>query len=133
MRFGFALRFRITISVRRPTKRSSKPPNAKLSLLMNLNEYQRLIEKIYFEKDSKRGLDKTFNWLVEEIGEFSRAIRKKDKKRVKEEFADCLAWLLSVGSILGIDAEEAMAKYTKGCPKCHHSPCRCDEERNRDS
>ena len=51
-----------------------------------------------------------------------------DKKRIKEEFADCLAWLLSVASILGIDAEEAMTKYRRGCPKCHRSPCECKEE-----
>lgn len=95
---------------------------------MELNEYQKLIEKIYLKKDSKRGLDKTFNWFIEEIGEFARAIRKKDKKMITEEFADCLAWLLSVGSILGIDAEKAMGKYTKGCPKCRLSPCKCKEK-----
>ena len=100
---------------------------------MDLNKYQKLIERIYFKKDSKRGLDKTFNWLVEEIGEFSRAIRKKDREKIKEEFADCLAWLLSVGSILDIDAEEAMTKYRNGCPKCHDVPCSCDEDRIRDS
>lgn len=100
---------------------------------MDLNKHQELIEKIYFQKDSKRGMDKTFNWLVEEIGELARAIRKKDKEKIKEEFADCLAWLLSVGSILGIDAEEAMTKYRKGCPKCHSTPCRCGEDRTRDS
>lgn len=100
---------------------------------MNLHQYQELIENIYYRKDSKRGIEKTFNWLVEEIGEFSRAIRKKERAKIEEEFADCLAWLLSVGSILGIDAEEAMAKYRKGCPKCHRSPCRCDEHRNGDS
>jgi NTP pyrophosphatase (non-canonical NTP hydrolase) len=94
---------------------------------MDLNQYQEIIKKIYFEKDSKRGIAKTFNWLVEEIGEFSRAIRKKDKEKIKEEFADCLAWLLSVGSILGIDAEEAMRAYRDGCPKCHSTPCKCRE------
>ncbi len=100
---------------------------------MDLNKYQDLIKKIYFEKDSRRGLDKTFNWLVEEIGEFSRAIRKKDRERIKEEFADCLAWLLSVASILDIQAEDAMAKYRNGCPKCHRVPCCCKEKRNGDS
>lgn len=94
---------------------------------MDLNKFQNIIKNIYFEKDSKRGLAKTFNWLIEEIGEFSRVIRKKDKEKIKEEFADCLAWLLSVGSILGIDAEEAMDKYRHGCPKCRSSPCKCDE------
>jgi NTP pyrophosphatase (non-canonical NTP hydrolase) len=100
---------------------------------MDLSKYQDLIKEIYFEKDSRRGLDKTFNWLVEEIGEFSRAIRKKDKEKIKEEFADCLAWLLSVASILDIDAEQAMTKYRDGCPKCHRTPCECNETRNGDS
>lgn len=96
---------------------------------MNLNQYQELIRKIYFKKDSKRGLDKTFNWLIEEIGELSRVIRKGDKEKIKEEFADCLAWLLSVGSILNIDAEDAMKKYANGCPKCGKTPCECEEDR----
>lgn len=97
---------------------------------MNLNQYQELIKKIYFAKDSQRGVEKTFNWLVEEIGELSRAIRKADKKRIKEEFADCCAWLLSLGSLLNIDAEEAMEKYEKGCPKCNKTPCECEEDGN---
>ena len=100
---------------------------------MDLNQYQALIKKIYFKKDSKRGLDKTFNWFIEEIGELSRAIRKGNKEKIEEEFADCLAWLLSIGSILGIDAEQAMEKYAKGCPKCGKIPCECDENRIRNS
>lgn len=94
---------------------------------MDLKYYQELIKKIYLDKDKARGLDKTFNWLVEEIGEFSRAIRKKNKKKIEEEFADCLAWLLSVGTILGIDAETAIKKYANGCPKCGKTPCSCRE------
>jgi NTP pyrophosphatase (non-canonical NTP hydrolase) len=95
---------------------------------MHLNDFQDLIKKIYLKKDSGRGIHATFNWLVEEIGELSRAIRHADKAHIKEEFADCLAWLLSVGTILGVDAEDAMRKYTDGCPKCHKSPCECSEE-----
>ncbi len=94
---------------------------------MDLNKYQELIKELYFEKDSKRGLDKAFNWLVEEIGELSRAIRKKDPEKIREEFADCLAWLLSVASIVEVDAEDAMGKYRDGCPKCHKTPCECKE------
>jgi NTP pyrophosphatase (non-canonical NTP hydrolase) len=94
---------------------------------MDLSKYQQIIREIYFQKDAKRGLDKTFNWLIEEIGELSRAMRKGDKEKIKEEFADCLAWLLSIGSILGVDAEAAMQKYAKGCPKCGKTPCRCKE------
>jgi NTP pyrophosphatase (non-canonical NTP hydrolase) len=95
---------------------------------MQLNDYQKLIEKIYLKRDSERGLDKTFNWFVEEVGELARAMRKGDKEKITEEFADCLAWLLSVGSILKIDAEESMKKYIKGCPKCHKIPCGCKKD-----
>jgi len=95
---------------------------------MTLNEYQTLIRDIYFDKDAKRGLARTFGWLVEEIGELSRAIRKQDKDAVREELADCIAWLLSVASILEVDAESAMKKYQNGCPKCHKKPCVCEEK-----
>jgi NTP pyrophosphatase (non-canonical NTP hydrolase) len=94
---------------------------------MDLKQYQELIKNIYFKKDSERGLAKTYNWLIEEIGELSRAIRKGNKECISEEFADCLAWLLSVASILDIDAEKAMQKYSKGCPKCGKTPCGCKE------
>ncbi len=94
---------------------------------MDLKQYQTLIKEIYFKKDSSRGISKTFAWLVEEIGELARAIRKGERKKIKEEFADCLAWLLSVGSILDVDAEQAMDKYSNGCPKCGSVPCECEE------
>jgi len=95
---------------------------------MHLNDFQNLIKTIYLKKDSARGIHATFNWLVEEIGELTRAIRKGNREKIKEEFADCLAWLLSVGSILEIDAEDAMGKYTNGCPKCGKIPCECKED-----
>jgi len=94
---------------------------------MDLKHYQDLIKQHYFNKDLKRGLHQTYTWFIEEIGELARAIRKGDPEKVKEEFADCLAWLLSVGTILGIDAEEVMGKYANGCPKCCSTPCICKE------
>jgi NTP pyrophosphatase (non-canonical NTP hydrolase) len=94
---------------------------------MDLKHYQHLIKELYYNKDSQRGLDKTYTWFIEEVGELARAIRKGDRERIKEEFADCLAWLISIGTILDIDAEEAMGKYAHGCPKCHKTPCICDE------
>jgi NTP pyrophosphatase (non-canonical NTP hydrolase) len=98
---------------------------------MDLKSFQKLIAQIYLKKDKRRGLDKTFNWLIEEIGELAQAMRKGDKRKVREEFADCLAWLLSVGTILGVDAETAMKKYVRGCPKCLKTPCRCEETNKR--
>jgi NTP pyrophosphatase (non-canonical NTP hydrolase) len=94
---------------------------------MDLKYYQDLIKQLYYKKDSERGLHRTYTWFTEEVGELARSIRKEDPEKIMEEFADCLAWLLSVGTILGIDAEEAMGKYINGCPKCKNNPCRCNE------
>lgn len=99
---------------------------------MKISEFQKIIEDIYLEKDSKRGLLGTFAWFIEEVGELSRELRSyEDKKRLQEEFADVLAWLSTLASIAGIDLEESAKKYAKGCPKCHKAPCICDENRRR--
>ncbi|CEG12854.1 hypothetical protein MSIBF_A2820002 [groundwater metagenome] len=47
---------------------------------MEISEFQKHIKEIYFANDSKRGKEKTFIWLVEEIGELAEEIRKSDKK-----------------------------------------------------
>jgi NTP pyrophosphatase (non-canonical NTP hydrolase) len=95
---------------------------------MRIKEFQKLIEKIYYEKDKKRGLEKDFIWLIEEIGELARAIKKNDKFSLMEEFADCLAWLTTLANILGIDLEKATEKYKNGCPRCKKIPCKCEEK-----
>ena len=94
---------------------------------MTITDFQRRIRDIYLDKDSRRGKDGTFRWLVEEIGELARAIRKGDRTNLEEEFADVYAWLSSLATLEGIDMEAACAKYAKGCPKCHGTPCACPE------
>ncbi len=94
---------------------------------MKIEEFQRLIKDIYYKKDSARGVEGTFRWLCEEVGELSRAIRKKDRENLKEEFADVLAWTFSLANLLEIDLDEAIKKYEKGCPKCGKIPCECKE------
>ncbi|MBM4054622.1 MAG: nucleotide pyrophosphohydrolase [Planctomycetes bacterium] len=96
---------------------------------MDISKFQKLIEETYLEKDSKRGLAKTFMWFTEEVGELSRALRDNNKEELKKEFADVLAWLFSLASISGIKMEEAIAKYTAGCPVCEKIPCICKEIR----
>ncbi|NJE84257.1 nucleotide pyrophosphohydrolase [Thermococcus sp. CX2] len=96
---------------------------------MELREFQEMIREIYFHKDSKRGVDKTFLWFVEEIGELAEAIRKNDMEAMEEEFADVLAWLSSLANLVGIDLEEAAKKKYPGvCPYCGNSPCTCEEK-----
>ena len=97
---------------------------------MKINEFQKLIEDVYFDKDSRRGLMESFAWFVEEVGELSRELRScRNEERLREEFADVLAWLSTLASLAEIDLEEAAGKYAQGCPKCHQIPCVCDETR----
>jgi NTP pyrophosphatase (non-canonical NTP hydrolase) len=95
---------------------------------LTITEFQRRIRDIYFDKDSRRGKDGTFRWLVEETGELARAMRKGDRGNLEEEFADVFAWLSSLATLEGIDMETACAKYAGGCPKCHKTPCACIEK-----
>ena len=93
---------------------------------MQIKEFQRLIEAIYYEKDSKRGLAGTYMWFAEEVGELTRALRRDTREELEGEFADVLAWLASLASIAGIDlAEAARKKYELGCPRCSQTPCSC--------
>ena len=43
---------------------------------MKIAEFQRLIEDIYYERDSARGLAGTHMWFCEEVGELTRALRR---------------------------------------------------------
>ncbi|MCX7836539.1 MAG: nucleotide pyrophosphohydrolase [candidate division WOR-3 bacterium] len=96
---------------------------------MEIREFQKLIEKIYYKKDKRRGKERTFLWFCEEIGELARALKRGDKKDREEEFADVFAWLVTLASLYGIDMEKAIEKYKKGCPKCQKIPCECREKR----
>jgi len=92
---------------------------------MRIDEFQRLIERIYYERDSARGLDKTFMWFVEEVGELSRALRRDDRRNLEEEFADVSAWLSTLASLAGVEMGEVVKKYAQGCPACGAMPCQC--------
>jgi NTP pyrophosphatase (non-canonical NTP hydrolase) len=93
---------------------------------MKVEEFQRLIEKIYYEKDSARGLAGTHMWFCEEVGELTRALRRGNTDELEGEFADVLAWLSTLASIAGIELEEAARKkYGNGCPRCSSTPCAC--------
>ena len=96
---------------------------------MTLAEFQRRIDALYGAKDRGRGLEGTFMWFTEEVGELSRGLRRGVKGApLEEEFADVLAWLATLASIAGVDLETAaLAKYGAGCPRCRATPCRCPE------
>jgi len=82
--------------------------------MCDLKEFQKFIEGKYFMKDFERGVEATALWFVEEVGELAEAIIKGDRENLKEEFADVLAWLLSLANLLNVDLCEAFKeKYLK--------------------
>jgi NTP pyrophosphatase (non-canonical NTP hydrolase) len=93
---------------------------------VRVHEFQALIERIYFERDSARGLAGTHMWFAEEVGELTRALRRGRKEELEGEFADVLAWLATLASLAGVDLEDAARrKYEHGCPRCRATPCAC--------
>jgi NTP pyrophosphatase (non-canonical NTP hydrolase) len=88
---------------------------------------QSLIAEMYSQKDEARGVDGTFMWLMEEVGELASALRHGTPEELAAEFADVLAWLVTIANVAHVDLERAvMDKYGRGCPGCGQMICRCD-------
>ena len=98
---------------------------------MRVSDFQKLMKELYFHQDSKRGVNKNFIWLVEEVGELASALKEGselDLKKISEEMADIIAWICSLANILEIDIENSlMEKYPNKCKKCNSNPCRCSK------
>ncbi|MHA1914248.1 MAG: MazG nucleotide pyrophosphohydrolase domain-containing protein [Promethearchaeota archaeon] len=95
---------------------------------MKIAEFQNLIKDLYFNQDQKRGINGTFIWLTEEIGELARVLRHQeiDKDKASEELADIIAWTTSIANLLNIDLKSALLKkYPNVCNKCKSNPCTC--------
>ena len=94
---------------------------------MHMREFQEMMRRIYFHRDSKRGIEGTFDWLVDEVKELGEALKTDDRKALENEFADVIAWLASLANVTNVDLEKAaLNKYDSKCPKCGHSPCQCN-------
>jgi NTP pyrophosphatase (non-canonical NTP hydrolase) len=92
---------------------------------VDLEQLQSTIRATYGHRDRQRGVEGTFVWFVEEVGELSRAIHRQGPEERVEEFSDVLAWLTSLADLAGVDLAQAAARYADGCPKCAASPCTC--------
>ena len=93
----------------------------------SLADFQHLIDAMYSSKDAARGIDGTFMWLMEEVGELAAALREGDDIETGKEFADVLAWLVTIANVAGIDLQAAVrAKYGHGCPGCSAMVCTCE-------
>lgn len=96
---------------------------------MTLTDLQRLIRDTYDAKDRQRGVEGTFMWFMEEIGELASALRGGSHEERCLEFADVLAWLATLANVVGVDLDRAVAdKYGRGCPGCGQTPCVCDRK-----
>lgn len=94
---------------------------------LTLSGLQELIRVMYSSKDEARGVEGTFMWLMEEIGELATALREGTPDELALEFADVLAWLATIANVAGVDLDAAVRrKYGAGCPGCGHMVCRCD-------
>lgn len=94
---------------------------------MTLGDLQTLIRTMYSAKDEARGIDGTFMWLMEEIGELAAALREGTPEELSQEFADVLAWLATIANVAGVDLQAAVQKkYGAGCPGCGQMVCQCD-------
>ena len=92
---------------------------------MDLNSFQELMHRAYGERDRARGRAATVAWLVEEVGELARAVRKGTPAEQLHELGDVLAWLASLADQLGLSLDDAAKRYAAGCPHCDASPCSC--------
>lgn len=93
---------------------------------VTLGAFQGLIREMYLEKDLARGVDGTFMWLMEEVGELAAALRSGTHAERAGEFADVLAWLATIANVVGVDlAQAVMQKYGSGCPGCGQFVCTC--------
>ncbi len=93
---------------------------------MHIRDFQAMMRRIYFDKDSRRGAAGMHSRLMEELGELRAAMKEHDLKNMENEFADVLAWLASLANVVNIDLEKATkTKYRDRCPKCVKSPCQC--------
>lgn len=115
----------------------------------DIRDFQKLIHKMYFEKDVARGVSGTYMWLAEEMGELAADLRKIEqfqqsraegeavdaneladlRENLGAEFADVLAWLATIANVVDIDLADALAKkYGQGCPGCGQLVCVCPDE-----
>ena len=97
-------------------------------MVFSLAQLQKVIRDTYDSKDRRRGVEGTFMWFMEEVGELASALRSGTLREQEEEFADVLAWLATIANIAGVDLDAVVQqKYGTGCPGCRQVPCVCDQ------
>src|SRR5262245_10967180 len=107
----------------RPDRSSSTKSNRPGSGGLTLGAFQRPIREPCYRTDSRRGTPRPVMWFGGEIGELATGLQDnapgktppptaRQRANLEEEFADVLAWLMTLANINGVDMERALAKYT---------------------
>jgi NTP pyrophosphatase (non-canonical NTP hydrolase) len=97
---------------------------------MRISDFQDMMRRLYFQRDSRRGAKGTYEWLVDEVKELGDALENGDTEELAGEFADAIAWLASLANVVNVDLEKVtVAKYNNKCPKCKRTPCQCPSMR----
>lgn len=78
---------------------------------MQLSEVQKLMDDLYGQVDTDRGIPSTVAWLCEEVGELAQAVRKGTKEQQLHELGDVIAWVASLANQLDLSMEKAMERY----------------------
>jgi len=91
---------------------------------MHIHKFQEMMRRLYFHRDSERGVKGTYEWLADELSELGEALEGNNKEATESEFADVFAWLASLTNITRVDLEKAAVnKYSHKCPKCLQAQC----------
>ena len=108
------------------TESKAQPAEDGVGGQVTFADFQQLIRDMYLEKDVARGVDGTFMWFMEEVGELAAALRDGSHEDRMGEFADVLAWLTTMANVVGVDLSQSVErKYGSGCPGCGHLVCSC--------
>ena len=86
---------------------------------MEIRDFQARIADLYIEKDKRRGVEPTFLWLMEEVGELAREVNHRFGEKTKKaeepedsiamELADIVFVVICLANSQGIDLDDAFA------------------------
>jgi len=96
-------------------------------MAMTLGDLQSRIRELYGTKDATRGVEGTFMWFLEEVGELSGALRSGTREETILEFADVLAWLVTLAIARGSTSTTPSGVSTgRGAPAAAGRPAPAD-------
>jgi NTP pyrophosphatase (non-canonical NTP hydrolase) len=78
-----------------------------------VEELEKWVRDRYGEVDRARGLDRTFLLFIEEVGELSTAVARRDLPNIREEVGDVLMWLVSLSNLAGVNLQESVEDYVE--------------------